>query len=147
MPTLFADKTIGIDAPASAVWEVLTKPDEANRWARDFASMTIESDWTMGSPVLWKKDDGTTAVEGTVTALKPNELLRFTVADTSNPERAMMSEGDGITFELREQNGKTTLRVLHGDFSVLKDGETYRDMTSQMWGRALPKLKERAERA
>jgi uncharacterized protein YndB with AHSA1/START domain len=49
-------------------------------------------------------------VEGNVTALEPNKLLRFTVFDVRG-ERPPVTEEDGITYELKERNGKTTLRI------------------------------------
>ncbi len=146
MPKLFADNTADIDAPASLVWDVLTKNDYGNRWAFDFAQLHIESDWEFGSLVLWKKDDGTVAVEGKVIALEPQKLLRFTVIDTSNPQRELArSNDDGITFELSEQNGMTTLHVLHGDFSVLEDAEQALQGTMESWGKVLPQIKALTE--
>ncbi|MDB4978573.1 MAG: hypothetical protein JWM56_759, partial [Candidatus Peribacteria bacterium] len=145
MPKLFADKTIEIDAPASVVWDVLIK--DADVWAFAFAEARVESDWKPGSPVRWKKSDGNVFVEGTVTAFKPQKLLRFTVISTGEPEHRALArtEEDGITFELSERDGGITLRVRHGDFSVLKDAEEALRGTMEGWGRTLPKIKATAE--
>ncbi|WP_066072664.1 SRPBCC family protein [Neobacillus soli] len=149
MKKLFVDKTIEINAPASKVWEVLTISEYNCQWATEFSSggpqFHLESSWEMESPVLWKGQDGSVIVEGNVTALDRNKLLRFTVFDVRSPERPPLTDEDGITFELTEGNGKTNLHILQGDFSVMTDGEIYRDASAEIWDKVLPKVKELAE--
>jgi hypothetical protein len=55
-----------------------------------------------------------------------------------------MEEG-GITYRLAKANGKTIFQVLQGGFSVMPDGEKYRDMLAEVWDRVLAKVKELAE--
>ena len=148
MSKLFVDQSIEINAPVSKVWEVLTKREHTAQWASEFSagsSLSIESDWKSGSPVLWKDSGSKIIVEGNVTALQPEKLLRFTVFDVRSP-RPPVTEADGITYQLAEENGKTTLHVLQGDFSAMSDGEKYRDMSAEVWRRVLPKVKDLAER-
>jgi uncharacterized protein YndB with AHSA1/START domain len=148
MSKLFVDKSIEINAPAAKVWAVLMEREYTAKWASEFSGGSpfhIESDWKVGSPVLWKDSEGKTLVEGNVTVLEPEKLLRFTVFDTRS-ERAPVTEEDGITYQLSEKNSKTTLQVLQGDFSVMPDGEKYRDMSAEVWDRVLRKVKELAER-
>jgi uncharacterized protein YndB with AHSA1/START domain len=56
MPKVFVEKSIEINAPASKVWEALTKREQTDTWAVEFSSggpqFHIESDWKLGSPVL-----------------------------------------------------------------------------------------------
>ncbi|MGM0876107.1 MAG: SRPBCC family protein [Bacillota bacterium] len=146
---LFVDKTIEINAPITKVWDTLTKREFTDQWALEFSSggpqFYIESEWKPGSPVLWKGQDGTVIVEGNVTALEQNKLLRFTVFDVRSAERPPVTEEDGITFQLFEEKGKTTLHILQGDFSVMTDGEKYRNLSADIWDKVLPKVKELAE--
>ena len=115
-------------------------------WASIFAPFHIASDWKIGNSVLWKKEDGTLAVEGTVTALEQRKLLRFTTIDAQNPQRALArQEDDGIMFELSKSSGETTLRVRHGDFSVLEDAQQALQGTIEGWDRTLPQIKLVAE--
>jgi uncharacterized protein YndB with AHSA1/START domain len=147
MPKLFVDKTIEINAPASRVWDVLTQREYTDVWAPEFAGgaeFHIESDWRVGSPVLWKGQDGSVIVEGNVTALEPNTFLRFTVFDVRG-EKPPITEEDGITYELTERGGKTTFRLLQGDFSVMTDGEKYHRLSAEVWDRVLLKVEELAE--
>jgi uncharacterized protein YndB with AHSA1/START domain len=149
MEKLFVDKTIEINAPASKVWESLTEREYTDQWALEFSSggpyFHLESTWQLGSPVFWKGQDGTVIVEGDVTAHEQNKLLRFTVFDVRSEERLTVTEEDGITFKLSEENGKTTLRILQGDFSAMTDGEKYRDSSADIWDKVLPKVKELTE--
>lgn len=147
MTKLFIAKTIEINASASKVWDVLTSPEHTAEWAPEFAGgaeFHIESDWKPGSLVLWKGQDGKVIVEGNVTAIELNTFLRFTVFDVRG-EKPSVTEEDGITYEFTEQNGKTTLRVLQGDFSVMAEGEKFHRMSAKVWDRVLPKVKVLAE--
>ncbi|MDR7238231.1 SRPBCC domain-containing protein [Neobacillus drentensis] len=151
MNKLFVDQTIEINASASKVWDVITVDEYNNHWATEFSSggpqFHLDSTWELGSPVLWKGEDGTVIVEGDVTALEPKKLLRFTVFDVRSEEKALVTEEDGITFHLSEYNGKTTLHVLQGDFSVMPDGKKYRDLSAEIWEKVLPSIKKMAEAA
>ncbi len=148
MEKLFVNKTIEINAPASKVWNALTRREYTDQWALEFtggAEFHIESDWKLGSPVLWKGQDGSVIVQGNVTVLEPQKFLRFTVFDVRG-EKPPVTDEDGITYELTEQNGKTLLRLSQGDFSAMADGEKYRNLSAEIWDRVLPKVKELAEK-
>jgi uncharacterized protein YndB with AHSA1/START domain len=148
MSKLFVDKSIEINAPVSKVWDVLTGREYTAQWASEFSGgspLHIESDWKLGSPAQWKDSEGKTIVEGNVTALEPKKLLRFTVFDVRS-QKPPVTEEDGITYQLSEEEGKSTLHVLQGDFSAMAEGEKYRGMSAEIWDRVLPKVKELAER-
>lgn len=151
MDKLFVDIVIDINAPAQVVWEVLTIRENTDQWSSAFSSggpkFHIESNWELGNPVLWKGEDGSVVVEGSVTMTAPYSLLRFTVFDTRSP-RPVVGEEDGITYKLFEKDGITTLRVLQGDFSTIPDGkgQQYRDMSAKTWQKVLPIVKALAEK-
>jgi uncharacterized protein YndB with AHSA1/START domain len=149
MPKLFVQKTIEIKASTIQVWEALTKLEKTAVWAKEFSSggpeFHIESDWQVGSPVLWKGQDGAVIVEGNVVVVELYKILHFTVFDVRSPRPSITAE-DGITFKLVEHNGVTMLHLTHGDFSVLPEGEKYCRMSVETWDRVLPKIKELAEK-
>ena len=148
MEKLFVNKTIEINAPASIVWQALTEREYTDHWALEFtggAEFHIESDWNPGSPVLWTGQDGSVIVQGNVAALEPQKFLRFTVFDVRG-EKPPVTEEDGITYELTEQNGKTLLQISQGDFSAMAEGEKYRNLSAEIWDRVLTKVKELAEK-
>ena len=147
MEKLFVNKTIEINAPVSKVWNALTKREFTDQWASEFtggAEFHIESDWTLGSPVLWTGQNGNVIVQGNVTALEPEKFLRFTVFDVY-VEKPPVTEEDGITYKLTKQDGKTLLKISQGDFSTMAEGEKYRDMSAVIWDRVLLKVKGLAE--
>lgn len=152
MATLFVVKSIEINAPADKVWKILTEQEFIKQWVEEgwkkagVEDMTIFSDWKPGNKVLWKNKSGDVLlVEGSITALNPYKLLRFTVFDVRSKEKFSVSEEDGITFKLAEQNGYTMLEVRQGDFSVMKEGKKYHQQTDEIWERVLPKVKALTE--
>ena len=149
MTKLFVNKAIEINAPAAMVWDVLTLSEYNGQWAVEFSSggpqFHLESTWELGSPVYWKGQDGTVIVEGNVTAVERNKLLRFTVFDVRMEERPAVTDEDGITFQLAEEEEKTTLHILQGDFSTMTDGAKYRDASAEIWDKVLPKVKRMTE--
>src|SRR5882724_5070388 len=137
---LFVKQSIEIQAPASSVWQVLTNRELTRYWVREFFGQDAElvSDWKLGSPVEWKTvADGKTYVEGNITAIEPNKLLRYTVFDVRG-ERPPISEEDGITFALSEQSGYTALLLTQGDFGKMDDGERFYNASVELWERVLP---------
>ncbi|WP_445491397.1 SRPBCC family protein [Niallia sp. 03133] len=149
MEKLFVEQSIVVHAPVSNVWKVLTNRPYTDQWALEFSSggpsFYLESTWELGSPVFWKGQDGEIIVEGNVTAAEENKLLRFTVFDVRMEERPLITDEDGITFYLKENKGITELAIKQGDFSVMTDGEKYRDLTEEIWKKVLPKVKYLAE--
>ena len=150
MSRLYVDRSIEINASAQRVWDVLTVREHTVEWASEFSPggprLYIESDWSMGSPVLWKDKQGRMIVEGDVTAVEMHGLLRFTVFDARGP-RPVVAPEDGITYKLTERDGRTVLWVSHGDFSTMADGATYRQLSEEIWERALARVKWLAEKA
>jgi uncharacterized protein YndB with AHSA1/START domain len=149
MSKLFVDLSIEINAPASRVWDALTRRQYTDQWAPEFSSggprFHVESDWNLDSPVLWKDPRGNVVVEGKVTARDLHKLLRFSVFDIRG-ERPNAAPEDGITYKLTERNGRTRLWVSQGDFSSMSKGEKYRNLSAQIWDRVLITVKRLAEK-
>lgn len=149
MPKLFVSKSIEINASANKIWEVLTKRQYSDKYSTEFSDgdsgLYIDTTWQLGSPVLWKDQSDILKVKGQVTAIQPNSLLRFSVADVASPEVSLSSDKDGISYRLIESGGKTKLSVSQGDFSVIPESQKYYEATLAIWDRVLPKIKKLAE--
>jgi len=149
LPKLFVDMSVEINAPASRVWDALTRRQYTDHWASEFSAggpqFHVESDWSLGSQVLWLNADAQVVLQGKVTAVDHHRLLRFTVFDV-RVETPPGDPDDGITYKLTERNGRTRLWVSQGDFSTLSEGEKFRDLTAQVWNRVLLKVKHLAEK-
>jgi uncharacterized protein YndB with AHSA1/START domain len=151
MEKLFVKRSIEIDAPVTAVWDVLTEQEYTKQWIEEgwgkegIEEMIISSNWKLGSEVLWKNKSGSILVNGNVTALNPYKLLRFTVFDAAAQTEFLVTPEDGITYELLEQEASTIFKVRQGDFSVMNNGDRYFETTTRIWERVLPKVKSLAE--
>ncbi|MCC7039606.1 MAG: SRPBCC domain-containing protein [Burkholderiales bacterium] len=151
MDKLYVERSIEIHVRPSRVWEILTEPEWTSRWAVEFgATGPIDSNWKLGSDVLWRNAQGEVYVDGKVTAVARGRLLRFTVRDVLNPELRPASglADDDITqtYSLVGDAGRTVLSTAHGDFAKLVGGEQLDPFVVSLWGRLLPKVKELAER-
>ena len=149
MTPLIAEKSIEINAPAARVWTVLTNPHYNEKWAALFAAKgPIDSDWKLGSKVLWRNTDGQVYVTGAVIALETNKLLRFTVRSTTKemqPLSGLAEDDITQTFALHEHDGRTTLSIAHGDFSKLANGDKILPAVVAGWDTILALLKQLAE--
>jgi len=146
---LFVQKTIDINAPASRVWMVLTKPEFTRQWSGPFgASGPIDSEWKPGSPVLWRDAEGRVYVSGRVIASEPDRLLQFSVEASDAGRRPPSGlDDDDITqrYELSGDDVHTMLSIAHGDFRTIPNGEEVVPVAAAIWETVLPKIKELAE--
>ncbi len=109
----------------------------------------IDSNWTLGSKVLWRNAKGKVYVDGNVTAVDPGRLLRFTVCDVLNPDLRPTSglADDEITqsYALAADGERTILATARGDFGKLANGARLYPLLVQLWDRLLAKIKDLAE--
>jgi len=150
MRKLYVESSIAIDASPARVWDVLTRTEFTQKWAAAFnATGPIESNWTLGSEVLWRNAKGIVYVRGNVVAIDPPRLLRFTVCDALNVGMRPVSgvPDDEITqsYSLSDEGKGTILSTSHGDFGKLANGEQLYPLVAQLWEKLLPKIKELAE--
>lgn len=146
MEPLFVEKTTSINASALRVWEALTNKEYTKRWIEEFGmDGSIDSDWKIGSPVLWKDASGNVRVGGEVVSLLVGKHLHFTVLDADFAPPPEVDVTDGVTYELKENGGATELTVRQGDFGKMIDGKKYYDLTELVWEKVLPKIKDIAE--
>ena len=82
---LIVKSSITIHASATKVWDVLTKPEYTEQY---MFGCTIDSDWKIGGPFLWKGVfDGkeVVAVKGTLVTKEDDRLLAYTTFDPNTP--------------------------------------------------------------
>ena len=126
-------RSIEINAPASKVWQVFTDPVITRQMGGEYVS-----DWKVGSKFGWKAPDGKMLTNGTILQIEPEKLLKHNLL---NPDDTVISE---ITYELREQNGRTILHASENFTNSIND-EEYADAVDG-WDAALIALKELAEK-
>ena len=133
MSKLFVERSIEINAPASKVWRVFTDPAITRQMGGEYVS-----DWKIGSTFGWKAPDGRMLTNGTILQIEPEKILQHDLLD---PNATIISV---ITYELREENGRTTLHASEKFTNPIHDKE-YADAVDG-WDAALMALKEVAEK-
>ncbi len=101
-----------IDAPAHRVWQVLTDPDELNRWIATQADVHLEKD---GLYSLGWIQDGTDYSATKIVDIVPDQKLAL-----ENPP-GMSENPTVVTWEMKENNGKTWLTFTHSGFEADQD--------------------------
>lgn len=105
------EHVIYIAAPRSAVWDALTKPELTQRYWFD---TRIESDWNVGSKVLYRRED-TITDEHVVLEVVPGILLRHTFHPVFSDEY-QAEPPSRVTFSLAEDGGVVRLTTVHDEF-------------------------------
>jgi uncharacterized protein YndB with AHSA1/START domain len=144
--SLIAKGAIRVNAPASKVWSSITDPQTLQEI---MLGMQPKSDWKPGSELRWigrhqeKPDDN---ARGIIKAMDPGKKLSFTFFYPGYGYPDVAENYNTVTFTLSGDGNVTTVEVSQGDFSVFKEGETFRNHSQTFWEAALAKLKDVAER-
>lgn len=94
------------------VWNALTKPELTQRY---WFETRIESDWKIGSPVIYWRG-GKITDEHVVLEVKPGLLLRHTFHPVFTQEyKAELPSR--VTFSLSERNRVVRLTMVHDQFA------------------------------
>ena len=114
---------ISINAPITKVWDALVNPEITRLYM--FGCDAI-SDWKVGSPLLWNgshEGKEMTFVKGKIVIIEPNKILKFTVIDPNAPYPDIPENYLNVTYELKEENGATNLKVTQDGFEGAADAE------------------------
>lgn len=109
------------------------------------------SDWQPGSPLLWRavyEGQEMVFVKGIVLVIQPPTLLKYTVIDPNTAMEDIPENYLNVTYQLEEQEGKTTLTVLQDGFETAADGEKrYQDTynNGEGWNPILVEIKKLVE--
>jgi len=140
--------SVTIDAPISKVWDLLVNPKQTKKYM--FGCEAI-SDWKPGSELLWRgayEGKEMVFVKGIVLEIKPVELLKYTVIDPNSSMPDIPENYLNVTYQLKEENGKTVFTVTQDGFERAADGErrykeTYNN--GEGWNPILIQIKKIAE--
>lgn len=136
-------RSIEIGADVDRIWNVLLAPNK--NWASAFGEGTVvkDTDWQLGSPVIWTDASGGIGASGKVTSNingEEIEIAYFDDEEIAHTENA--NTGDYIErYKLsKDSSGKNVLTIEVGELS-----KSYFPAHSQMWENALQLIKESAE--
>ncbi|MBC7485574.1 MAG: SRPBCC domain-containing protein [Cytophagaceae bacterium] len=120
---LIVENSISIEASPSKVWDALTNPEQTQKYMFGCAAL---SDWKTGSPLLWQahyEGKDVVFVKGSIVSIEHNKQLVYT---TFNPHSTIEDIPENyltVTYQLKEDNGSTTLKVTQGNYATVDEGE------------------------
>ncbi|HUZ57284.1 MAG TPA: SRPBCC domain-containing protein [Hanamia sp.] len=120
---LIVKNSITINASAANVWDALVNPEQTKKYM--FGCETV-SDWKPGSELLWKgnyEGKDMVFVKGKIVEINPGKFLSYTTIDPNSGIRDVPENYLTVTYDLKEENGKTVLTATQGDYSTVGDGE------------------------
>lgn len=138
-----------INAPREKVWEVMFAKGTYEQWTSVFdPHSTVEGDWSEGSKILFVGGEGDErgGMVSYIEANRPYEfmsikhvgIIKNGVEDTTSEEATSWAPAfENYTFT--EKDGGTELLV------EMDLEEQHREMFTQLWPKALARLKELAE--
>lgn len=145
MAELFIRKSIEVNAPAEALWKVLTDNEAIPQY---MFGCIAETDWKPGSALLWKgAADGKLYVKGQVVAADAPRRLEYTCIDPNNlaipdiPENYLT-----MTYEIRKKGNGCVFEIIQGDYSRVAEGQKRYEDTLSGDDYILKKIKELAEK-
>jgi uncharacterized protein YndB with AHSA1/START domain len=142
MTVFQASTSIDIDASADRVWQTLVEPDLVARYMHGTA---LDTDWTVGSPIVWRGDWQGKSYEdkGEVTAFDPPRRLAVTHWSPLTGEPDEPANYHHVTYELEPLGeARTGLTLTHGN-SPSQDAAD--SMVADGWTPMLQELKKVAE--
>jgi uncharacterized protein YndB with AHSA1/START domain len=144
MVELFIRKSIEVQAPAEALWKVLTDNTLIPQY---MFGCVAETDWKPGSALLWKgAADGKLYVKGSVVAANEPHRLEYTVIDPNNPSVPDIPANYlTMIYEIREQSEGSVFEIIQGDYSKVAEGQKRYEDTLNGDDYILVKIKELAE--
>ena len=131
-----------IDAPAARVWQTLTEPALVARYMHGTELVT---DWTVGSPIVWRGEWQGRSYEdkGEVLAFEPRRRLAVTHWSPLTGDADEPANYHHVTYELEPlDGGRTGLTLTHGNSPSQEAADS---MVSGGWTPMLQALREVAE--
>ncbi len=110
-----------INAPMGDVWDAITDGDKTVQY---FYGTRVESDWEVGSPIVYTDADGGVVADGEIVSVDAPKRVEMTFQARWDPE--LVAEGRAReAWLLNDVNGMTELTIELYDVAV--DSKTYRD--------------------
>jgi uncharacterized protein YndB with AHSA1/START domain len=134
-------KSIHVSASREIVWDALTNPLKT----RLYTGKEVVSEWQPGSPIAWKDTvDGLDTIyeKGYILNIDPVQFLQYSSFTTGSGVEDIPSHYTMVTLELTEKNGGTDIKITHGDFSKIPNGDSLAMIVSASWDEVLNNLKE-----
>ena len=108
--TLVAKTQMTIHAPASKVWDALTKPELVKKY---MMGADVKSDWKVGSPLTYTGQYNGKPFEekGVIQKIEPKKLLEATHFSTTSGKEDKPENYALVSWKLDEVDGDTVVTV------------------------------------
>jgi uncharacterized protein YndB with AHSA1/START domain len=135
-----AKSTTTINAPASKVWEALTKPDLIKRY---LFGTEVTTDWKVGSPITYKGEWEGKSYEdkGKIIKFDPEKSLVSTHWSPLSGVPDIPENYHTVTYQLSEKDGRTEVTILQ-DNNATEDEKAH---SEQNWRTVLEGMKKLLE--
>jgi uncharacterized protein YndB with AHSA1/START domain len=135
-----ANAEVTVDSPAHEVWRALTEPDLIAQYM--FGSQ-VETDWKVGSPIVWKGEYEGRAYEdkGEVLAVEPDRMLQVTHFSPMTGQPDVPENYHRVTYEISADGDRSTLRLTQDNAGSAEEAEH----SSANWQMMLDGLKRVVE--
>lgn len=127
-----------IRATPEKIWQALTHAEFTSQY---FHGTHIQSDWQIGSPVVFRGDEGNALIEGKVIVADKPVRLSYSWRSLYDEELAKEAPSQ-VTFEIEAMDGVCRLRITHDKFQT--GSKTY-ERVSQGWSAIMCSLKSLLE--
>ena len=136
-----AKATTTINAPASKVWEALTKPNLIKQY---LYGTEVKTDWRVGSPITYKGQwEGKTYEDkGKILQIELERLLVSTFWSSLSGLPDTPENYNTVRYELSAEDGETKLTITQDNNATQEEAKH----SEQNWNTALDKLKESIEK-
>jgi uncharacterized protein YndB with AHSA1/START domain len=133
--------SVQVNAPSVRVWQVLLDPEYINQWANAFSEGTyVETDWAIGSEVLWKDKEHNVGAKGKVVEHDPGLLLKVAYYDEVDGDLNSPVGEYSEAFKLTDDGDFTRLSIEAGPLE-----KEHFSLHSSLWEKAVMKIKALAE--
>jgi uncharacterized protein YndB with AHSA1/START domain len=135
-----AKATSTINAPASKVWDALTKPDLIKQY---LFGTEVNTDWQVGSPITYKGEwEGKTYEDkGKILQIEPEKLLVSTFWSSLAGLPDVPENYKTVHYELSPENGGTRLTIIQDNNASQEEA----DHSAQNWNTVLDGMKKLLE--
>jgi uncharacterized protein YndB with AHSA1/START domain len=135
-----AKATTTINAPASKVWDALTKPELIKEY---LFGTEVTTDWQVGSPITYKGEwEGKTYEDkGEILQIEPEKLLVSTFWSSLEGLPDVPENYKTVHYELSPENGGTKLTITQDNNATQEEA----DHSEQNWNMVLGGMKKLLE--
>jgi uncharacterized protein YndB with AHSA1/START domain len=141
MNTKYLAKTaMTINAPASRVWDALTRPDLIKQYMFD---TEVTTDWQVGSPITYKGmwEGKPYEDKGKVLQIEPGKLLVSTFWSAFSGKPDVPENYPTVRYELSAEDGGTRLTIIQDNNTSQEEA----DHSEQNWKTVLEGMKKLLE--